>query len=132
MKTTIRIFFVSFIALLALSACGLPMQSSSSIRIQTGDQAMSLLSDRIRQDNLYQGRFTFECLSSSLEAQSANGYDISLREVHGGTCPGDPNTAPLVDQFRVTPDGNILWLQSDGSGTYLPYDQAKPIIQQKP
>jgi hypothetical protein len=132
MKRTITILFILFIVLLALSACGLPSQNTPSSQVKTADQAMSLLSDRVRQDNLYQGRYTFECLSFSLENQSNNGYDISVRENHNGTtCAGDPNTAPLIDQFRVTPDGTILWLQPDGSGTYLPYDQAKPIIQKR-
>jgi hypothetical protein len=129
MKRTIFMYIIAFISLLVLSACGQSTQSAPAYQTKTGEQALSVLGDRIRQDDLYQGRFAFECLSFSLEGQSDSGYDISIREKHGGTCPGDPNTAPLVDQFRVTPDGNILWLQPDGSGTYLPYDLAKPIIQ---
>jgi hypothetical protein len=131
MKRTIRILFVIIFALLALSACGFPLQSAPSNQVKTGEQALSLLSGRIRQDNLYQGRFAFECISFSLENQSGSGYDISVRENHSGTCPGDPNTAPLIDLFRITLAGNILWLRPDGSGTYLPYDQAKAIIQKR-
>jgi hypothetical protein len=120
---------VIILALLVLTACGVSNQSARSNQIKTGEQALSLLSGRIRQDNLYQGRFAFKCISFSLENQSGSGYDISVRENHSGACPGDPNTAPLIDLFRVTLDGNILWQRPDGSDTYLPYDQAKAIIQ---
>jgi hypothetical protein len=129
MKRSICILVVIIFALLVPSACVAPHQSAPSNQIKTGEQALSLLSGRIRQDNLYQGRFDFKCISFSLENQSGSGYDISVRENHSGTCPGDPNTAPLIDLFRVTPDRNILWLRPDSSGTYLPYDQAKAIIQ---
>jgi hypothetical protein len=51
---------VIILALLVPTACGVPYQSARSNQIKTGEQALSLLSGRIRQYNLYQGRFAYK------------------------------------------------------------------------
>jgi hypothetical protein len=43
-----------------------------------------------------------DCLSFATEDDG----DIAVREDHGGTCPGDPAVAPVIDRFRVS-DGEL-------------------------
>jgi len=48
-------------------------------------------------------------------------FDITLREVHTPETGGDPNTAPVIDRFRVYIDGPILWW-SPLPGMYVPWE----------
>src|SRR6185436_11188205 len=47
------------------------------------------------------------CLSYDVEDTVTEGYEIAVRELHGGKCPGDPNVSPVRDRFRVTRAGEI-------------------------
>jgi hypothetical protein len=49
-------------------------------------------------------------------------YDIAIREVHRPGGHGDPNTAPVVDRFRVYDRGEIIWWQPV-SGMFVPYEE---------
>ncbi len=70
---------------------------------------IELLFDCVSHDNLYA---KLDCLSFMLEQESIDGYDITVRETHGGSCPGDPNTAPAIDRYQVKSDETILWLNN--------------------
>lgn len=48
-------------------------------------------------------------------------FDIAIRENHTAETGGDPNTAPVIDRFRVYIDGTILWW-SPLPGMYIPFD----------
>jgi len=49
-------------------------------------------------------------------------YDIAIREVHRPGGQGDPDTAPVVDRFRVYDRGEIIWWQPV-SGMFVPYEE---------
>jgi hypothetical protein len=49
-------------------------------------------------------------------------YDIAIREVHNPGGQGDPNTAPVVDRFRVYDRGEIIWWQPV-YGMFVPYEE---------
>ena len=50
------------------------------------------------------------CLLFLTEERAKNYFDFAIREKHGDGCPGDPNTAPIVDRFRVNRvTKNIQW-----------------------
>ncbi|MEI6046830.1 MAG: hypothetical protein WCS37_20985, partial [Chloroflexota bacterium] len=80
----------------------------ASINIDSTDKAFSLLFDKLKQDKIYSDGLG--CLSFQDEDQGTNYFQIALREKHGGTCPGDPNTAPVRDRFKVYANGDIFWL----------------------
>lgn len=35
------------------------------------------------------------------EHKNEDYFDFAIRERHEGNCPGDPQTTPIVDRFRV-------------------------------
>ena len=49
-------------------------------------------------------------------------YDIAIREVHTPGGPGDPNTAPIVDRFRIYERGEVIWWQPV-FGMFVPYEE---------
>lgn len=42
-----------------------------------------------------------DCLSLLVEESEPAFFGIAVREKHGGGCPGDPTTSPVLDRFRV-------------------------------
>jgi len=42
-----------------------------------------------------------QCISLLPEETTSKYFEFSVREKHGGKCPGDPEVAPVVDRFRV-------------------------------
>jgi hypothetical protein len=94
--------------------------------IDSGDKAIQVLSDRIRRDNLYSGWSSMTCLTYMIESENRASFDIAIREKHGEDCPGDPNTAPVVDRFRVYSDGVVLW-RDFLSGNFVGYEEVKKL-----
>ncbi|WP_022974505.1 hypothetical protein, partial [Xanthomonas maliensis] len=71
-------------------------------------RALSLLETRVRGDRLYPD----DCIRivSESDAQTpSQSFDFAVRERHGDGCPGDPQTSPVRDRFRVQADGHVLW-----------------------
>ncbi|MCC4596311.1 hypothetical protein NRY95_16690 [Xanthomonas campestris pv. phormiicola] len=48
--------------------------------------------------------------------------DFAVREKHGDGCPGDPQTAPVRDRYRVERSGAILWYDV-AEGDFVGYAQ---------
>jgi len=67
----------------------------------TEAQAFSILQSKVRGDRLYSSWTTAACLTYVLEKTTDQSFDIAIRERHGNGCPGDPDTAPVVDRYRV-------------------------------
>jgi len=67
----------------------------------TEQQALDILADQFKKDKLYEGRITISCLLFITEEATEKYFDFAVREKHGGECPGDPNTSPIVDRFRI-------------------------------
>ena len=48
--------------------------------------------------------------------------EFAVREKHGDGCPGDPQTAPVRDRYRVERSGAILWYDV-AEGDFVGYAQ---------
>ncbi|QDI04391.1 MULTISPECIES: hypothetical protein [Xanthomonas translucens group] len=48
--------------------------------------------------------------------------EVAVREKHGDGCPGDPQTAPVRDRYRVERSGAILWYDA-AEGDFVGYTQ---------
>ena len=77
----------------------------------TERQALDVLIARIKMDKVYESWApNLSCLLFLTEEKAKNYFDFAIREKHGDGCPGDPNTAPIVDRFRVNRvTKNIQW-----------------------
>ncbi|AKK66735.1 hypothetical protein FD63_04165 [Xanthomonas translucens pv. undulosa] len=53
---------------------------------------------------------------------AAAAIDVAVREKHGDGCPGDPQTAPFRDRYRVERSGAILWYDV-AEGDFVGYAQ---------
>jgi len=93
--------------------------------VSTGDrlteqQALDILVSQIQKDKLYDSWTTLSCLSFYTEEKTKDYFDFAIHEKHGGKCPGDPNTWPIVDRFRVNRlTKKIEWYNTEGE--ILPY-----------
>lgn len=52
----------------------------------------------------------------------AAAIEVAVREKHGDGCPGDPQTAPVRDRYRVERSGAILWYDA-AEGDFVGYAQ---------
>ncbi|MGP1382768.1 MAG: hypothetical protein ACTS2F_04360 [Thainema sp.] len=93
--------------------------SSPPSSVANWDNALTLLINRLEHDHLYD---RIECVSFYDEGQDEFGFAIAVRSNAGGTCPGDPSVAPILNRFRVAYDGDIFQYQSN-KDAYIFYDQ---------
>jgi len=78
----------------------------------TEEQAFNVLVSKIKKDKLYDSWTTMSCLSFRNEGKTKNYIEIGIHEKHGGSCPGDPDTYPIVDCFRIHRlTRQIQWLE---------------------
>jgi hypothetical protein len=71
-------------------------------------RALDVLETRLQADHFYPDN----CISIVEEDDAepaADAFDFAVRERHGNECPGDPQTNPVRDRFRVQADGTVLW-----------------------
>jgi hypothetical protein len=82
------------------------------------NRAMDLLQARLAADRAYPDlqclRYAVEDAGDADAAPSAapaaiEMIEIAVREKHGDGCPGDPQTEPVRDRFRVERSGAIRW-----------------------
>lgn len=93
--------------------------------------ALNLLVSRIRKDRLYDNWTSVACLSFATEEKTKLYFDFAILERHGGTCPGDPLTSPVVDRFKVhRSTQQIEWFDS-AEDEYLPYMAVLKFRRQK-
>ena len=114
MRTNSRLLLALLIAIFIPALIG----ADSSI---DEEQAQHILATRIQKDGLYNGRISMECVSFILEESSAEFLDFALREKHGGKCPGDPSTAPVIDRFRLNRQTKDIQWHEPVEGEFLPY-----------
>ena len=87
----------------------------------TERQALDILVAQIQKDKLYDSWTTLSCLLFLTEEKTKDHFDFGIHEKHGGKCPGDPNTSPIVDRFRVDRlTRKIQWYEPT-EGEFLPY-----------
>ncbi|WP_115048073.1 hypothetical protein [Xanthomonas arboricola] len=71
-------------------------------------RALHVLETRLQGDHFYPDN----CISIIAEDDAASppdAFEFAVRERHGNECPGDPQTSPVRDRFRVQADGTVLW-----------------------
>ncbi|OAX86569.1 hypothetical protein A7D16_03890 [Xanthomonas nasturtii] len=71
-------------------------------------RALRVLEARLQSDRVYPDN----CISIMAEeddAASPGAFEFAVHERHGDDCPGDPQTSPVRDRFRVQADGTLLW-----------------------
>ncbi len=87
----------------------------------TEDEALNILISRVKKDKLYDSWTSLSCLSFLVEAKTRTYIEMAIREKHGGNCPGDPVTFPIVDRFRIHRlSKQIQWLEIV-EDEWLPY-----------
>lgn len=97
------------------------------IVFDSDEGAVDILYNRLRMDGVYDDG-SMENFSYGIEYMDgwgATAYrdyrDVAIREVHREGGPGDPNTAPIVDRFRIYPcTGELLWWHPL-FGEFMPY-----------
>ena len=65
------------------------------------EQALKVLVTTIQKEKLYGKDPNMSCLSILSGESGKDHFDFSVRENHGGNCPGNPNASPVADRFRV-------------------------------
>lgn len=94
---TMRFIFILF----SLCSCFF-LSSSLHASDSKQDRALSILMEKLETTGYYQKRLKLTCLSFIDEKTTAHHVEFAVHEKHDGkSCAGDPNTAPLVDRFRV-------------------------------
>lgn len=83
--------------------------------------ALDVLVSQIRKDRLYDSWTSLACLFFMTEARTNAYFEFAVHEKHGGACPGDPVTAPVVDRFRVNRATNKIEWFEPAEGRLLPY-----------
>jgi hypothetical protein len=96
MKTRLSILAASLFLLIVL-----PCSTAFAENRLTEHQALDIVMARVQKDHLYDSWTTASCLSFEVEGKTKVYIDIAIHEKHGGQCPGDPDTSPIVDRFRV-------------------------------
>lgn len=87
------------------------------------NQARDILIQTVDRDALYKRWTKLECLHFRTEKETADHFDFGIFEKHDGSCPGDPETGPIVDRFRVMRvTRKLLWYEYV-EGKYVAYDQ---------
>ncbi|CAE1134220.1 hypothetical protein [Xanthomonas euroxanthea] len=71
-------------------------------------RALHVLETRLQADHFYPDNCISIVEEDDAEA-AADAFDFAVRERHGNECPGDPQTNPVRDRFRVQADGTVLW-----------------------
>jgi hypothetical protein len=111
---------LSIILLFALLVV-FPYQNVLGENQLTEQQALNILIAQIQKDKLYESWTTLSCLDFLTEEKTKDYFDFGIHEKHGGQCPGDPSTSPIVDRFRVNRlTKKIQWYEPT-EGELLPY-----------
>jgi hypothetical protein len=116
MKMLLPILAVSLFLLVVL-----PCSTVLADNRLTEQQALDVLMAKVHKDKLYDSWTTISCLSFLVEEKTKDYIDIAIREKHEGKCEGDPNTAPIVDRFRVHRLTKRIQWYEPAEGNYNPY-----------
>ncbi|KHL53721.1 hypothetical protein [Xanthomonas cannabis] len=71
-------------------------------------RALHVLEARLQSDHAYPDN-CISIIDEDGDVPSTDAFDFAVRERHGDGCPGDPQTSPVRDRFRVQADGTLLW-----------------------
>lgn len=90
-------------------------------KLITEQQVFNVLLEQIKKDELYKNSHDLSCLIFIAEEETGHNIDVAIHEKHDGKCPGDPNTSPIVDRFRINRTTKaIQWYDVLEAG-FVPY-----------
>ena len=124
MTKTFR-YVVPFVMSVFLSLGSGLSVAAETAKVLSENEAFDLLIQTIQHDTLYSSWTTIGCLRFLREETTSTYVDIAIHEKHEGSCPGDPNTAPVVDRFRVLRlMKKIMWYDVV-NGEYVAYERIR-------
>ncbi|PPU93414.1 hypothetical protein XpopCFBP1817_10910 [Xanthomonas populi] len=89
-----------------------PKPAAAVIAAPTGNdakaRALHVLEARLQSDQFYPDN-CIGIMSEQDDAPPPDAFEFAVHERHGNDCPGDPQTSPVRDRFRVQADGTVLW-----------------------
>ena len=88
----------------------------------TKEEAVDRVFTQLQADDFYAGRLSLDCLTFLPFATNEGEVKVEVRENHGSDCPGNPDTAPLVDTFLVTSYNNLM-VSDFATGEFIPYEK---------
>jgi hypothetical protein len=75
--------------------------------------ALNLLLRTLKHDQVYAKRISLDCVTFDTEEKRDAYFQFALRENHTAKCGGDPDTAPVIDRYRVSrASRKIEWLNA--------------------
>jgi hypothetical protein len=94
-----RLIAVAVVALVLV----LPViaQSSPRSHLLDEDAALALLERTLTHDRVYENRISLDCVMYMTEETTDAYFQFVLREKHNAKCGGVPETAPVVNRYRV-------------------------------
>jgi hypothetical protein len=124
MKFEFRQIIAAVLAVVLVSAVAAEGARSRSL---DEDSALALLVRTLKRDHLYDGvhRISLDCVFYMTEETTDTYFGFVLREKHDAKCGGVPETAPVVDRYRVyRRSGKIEQYEAAGD-SWHPYKHAK-------
>jgi hypothetical protein len=102
-------------------------EAGSRSHLLNEDAALDLLARTLKHDNVYDGvhRISLDCVFYMTEEMTDNYFGFVLREKHDAKCGGIPETAPVVDRYRVYRRSGKIQQYEAASDTWHPYKPAK-------
>ncbi|MFO3704491.1 hypothetical protein ACI6Q5_05775 [Xanthomonas codiaei] len=89
-----------------------PTPAASAPAAVTGNdaeaRALHVLEAQLQRDHAYPDN-CISILTEAGDAPAAGTFEFAVHERHGNGCPGDPQTSPVRDRFRVQADGTVQW-----------------------
>ncbi|MEC5196580.1 hypothetical protein GGR75_003112 [Xanthomonas campestris] len=83
--------------------------AAASVGNAAEERALQRLQTQLQRDRFYPD----DCISIMTEqddqTSALGAFEFAVHERHGDGCPGDPQTSPVRDRFRVQADGRLLW-----------------------
>ena len=98
MKNEFRLITAVVIALTLVSSA---VAEAAPSRPMDEDAALALLVRTLKHDRVYENRISLDCVMYMTEETTDAYFQFVLREKHGAKCGGAPETAPVVDRYRV-------------------------------
>lgn len=105
-------------ALLILMAAATLPAAAQTPRRNAQEHALVAIQDLVAQQATRRGENP-ACFSYFVDAETATHVEITVRERHGGRCPGDPATSPIRDRYRVMLRGGTIQRYDPAAGVYV-------------
>lgn len=91
--------------------------------VKTKEGAITVLKQKTKEAKVSSYWATSSCVFYIADEIDKNTYQIRLHEKHTIGCPGDPNTSPLLAQFRLNKKtGGITWYDIT-SDRYISFEE---------